>query len=404
MRDFFRPYEGRKPFVFVSYSHLDSDCVLDIITPLHEQKYRVWYDEGIPAGSDWPKNIDVHMRAAAAVLFFISMHSISSDNCYKEMREAVRQSKAILCVRLDASELTEEWKALIGHSSKLTVAIEPRDTARAVLEQGTIGKAYLGDGTNDPIDKDIGIHFNGWILASIAGILLLVATATGTYGLANNWFDRYLPIAQENTAVIAETAAPTAAPTPVPTINLEGAWASMLSEYASFPDKQQERAIRAALDQASGDVLSGDLLQIKQLHVCGNMTLKSDDGIVFDRAGNCFVNSAPVMQGDISDLSLIADMLALERLSLVCQQIESLASLSVLTRLTELNAAGNPIADIGNLSGMASLQTLHLEHTKVKDLSVLNGLGRLETVTVSADMFPLTFDAATQKFDVVLVP
>ena len=178
----------------------------------------------------------------------------------------------------------------------------------------------------------------------------------------------------------------------------------MLSEYASFPDKQQERAIREILDQPSGDVLSSDLIKITELHVCGNMVLESDAGIAIDRAGNCSVNSAPVIQGSISDLRLIGDMLALERLSLVFQQIESLSSLSPLVRLTELNVAKNPIDNVGDLSALTSLQWLHLEHTQIKDLAALNTLDQLNTVTVSAEMFPLSFDAATQNFDVVLVP
>ena len=152
MSVFFRPYEGRKPFVFISYSHRDSARVLDIISPLHAQKYRVWYDEGIPAGCDWPKNIAQHMRAASAVLFFISETSISSINCLNEIREAAQQKKAILCMRLDASALPAEWDSLIGQAPTLQAGDEPAEAlAQAVLAQGVVGEAFLGDGTNDPL-------------------------------------------------------------------------------------------------------------------------------------------------------------------------------------------------------------------------------------------------------------
>ena len=405
MSGFFRPYEGHKPFVFVSYSHQNSDRVLQIISPLHNQMYRVWYDEGIPAGGDWSKNIAQHMRATAAVLFFISAPSLASVNCFNEITEAVKQHKPILCVRLDEAALPAEWVPLIGQAPTLTERNVSADSlTQAILEQGIISAAFLGDGMNDTAGGKVGIRFNGWILASIAGVLLLVATAAGTYGLANNWFDAYLPVSQTNVAALAATPAPTAVPTPAPTINLEGPWAGMLSKYAAFPDEQQERAVRAALGQPEGDVLMSDLLMITQLHFCGNMVLQSDAGIAFDRNGSCSVNSAPVIQGGITDLKLIADMPALERLSIVCQKIDSLSPLSSLTLLTELNAAGNPISDIGDLSGMASLVTLRLEHTQIRDFSGLNGLSQLKTVTASADMFPLKLDAATQKYDVVLVP
>ena len=265
-----------------------------------------------------------------------------------------------------------------------------------------IGPDFLGDGTNDKMKTVTGQHFNIWMLATIAGVLLLTGTAVGTYGLANHWFDDYLRIAQPTVVVAAVTPVPTTTPTAMPTIDLQGPWATMLSDYATFPDEQQERAVRAALNQPDGDVLQSDLLKITQLHFCGNMALKTNDGIRFDENGTCTVNSAPVIQGSIEDLSLIAGMLALERLSLAYQRIDSLDQLALLERLTELNVAGNPIETTGNLSGMVSLQILHLEHTNVRDLSGLTGLLRLKTVTVSAEMFPLNLDAATQKFDVML--
>ena len=61
---FFKPYEGKAPYIFISYSHQDSEKVIKTIKPLQDHLYRLWYDEGIPAGSDWPRNIAVHMKTA----------------------------------------------------------------------------------------------------------------------------------------------------------------------------------------------------------------------------------------------------------------------------------------------------------------------------------------------------
>ena len=405
MSEFFRPYEGIKPYIFVSYSHKDSNRVLDIVCPLHVQKYRVWYDEGIPAGCDWPDNIASHMLNAATVLFFISASSLASINCFNEIKEALQQQKPVLSLRLDDTPILpkSEWEPLIEKTTHLHYKVESGEKIdQVILEHGKISPDFLGDGTSDKKKTVTGQRFNIWMLATIAGVLLLTGTAVGTYGLTNHWFDDYLRIAQPTAVVAAVTPVPTATPTAVPTIDLQGPWATMLSDYATFPDEQQERAVRAALNQPDGDVLQSDLLKITQLHFCGNMTLKTNDGIRFDENGTCTVNSAPVIQGSIEDLSPISGMLALERLSLVCQRIDSLDQLALLERLTVLNVAGNPIEIIGNLSGMVSLQTLHLEHTNVRDLSGLTGLQRLKTVTVSAEMFPLNLDAATQKFDVML--
>lgn len=403
MSDYFRPYEGKKPFAFISYSHHDSDRVLDIISPLHVEKYRVWYDEGIPAGGDWSKNIDQHLRACAAVLFFISASSLASENCLNEIKASFQQKKAILCLRLDDTILPPEWERLIAHAPTLD-AIEQQSALvdRAILEQGTVSPAFLGDGTNDPPRFLHGHRFNVWTAVSFLGVLLVLSSCVGAYGLSRSWFDNYLP--KRDAVAVQATPTPRLIPTAEPTIQIDGPFAGMFLEYASFAGDQQERAIRDTLGQEEGDVLTSDLLTIKQLHVCGNMTLRSGDGIAFDPSGNCSVNSAPVMQGSIADLSTIADLLALEKLSLVCQQITSIDELWPLQRLVELNVAGNPITRIGDLSNMVSLQTLHLEHTKITDLSPLGKLSRLKTVTLSAEMFPLTFQTGKQSYDVVLVP
>ncbi|MBQ5360908.1 MAG: toll/interleukin-1 receptor domain-containing protein, partial [Lachnospiraceae bacterium] len=63
MTQFFKPYEGARPFFFISYAHAQSEEVVSTIRILHEKGCRLWYDEGIPAGSDWPSNIARHMDA-----------------------------------------------------------------------------------------------------------------------------------------------------------------------------------------------------------------------------------------------------------------------------------------------------------------------------------------------------
>ena len=98
---FFKPYEGKNPFIFVSYSHRDSEKVIETIRPIHEMFYRLWYDEGIPAGSDWPANIANHMRDCAMVLFFLSRTALASKNCLSEISTAERQGKPILMMKLE---------------------------------------------------------------------------------------------------------------------------------------------------------------------------------------------------------------------------------------------------------------------------------------------------------------
>ena len=52
-----RPYEGQQPYLFISYAHADAPAVMAVVRDMYARGYRVWYDEGIEAGSEWPEYI-----------------------------------------------------------------------------------------------------------------------------------------------------------------------------------------------------------------------------------------------------------------------------------------------------------------------------------------------------------
>lgn len=93
MSDFvyFKPYEGDKPYIFVSYAHADNDKVLPVLSDMHRRGYNIWYDEGIEVGSEWQECIASHLADAHLVVAFISNAYMRSDNCRREMHYA--QSK-----------------------------------------------------------------------------------------------------------------------------------------------------------------------------------------------------------------------------------------------------------------------------------------------------------------------
>ena len=74
-------YEGSEPYIFVSYSHRDSDAVMTAIEALQKEGFRVWFDGGIEAGSEWPEYIASHLKNSACVLTFISNQFVDSHNC-----------------------------------------------------------------------------------------------------------------------------------------------------------------------------------------------------------------------------------------------------------------------------------------------------------------------------------
>ena len=78
------PYQGNENYIFVSYAHKDQDIVVPIIEALSENGFRVWYDLGIEAGTEWPAFIQERLKSSKVVLAFISPSSIASKNCRKE--------------------------------------------------------------------------------------------------------------------------------------------------------------------------------------------------------------------------------------------------------------------------------------------------------------------------------
>ena len=98
-------YEGDKPYIFVSYAHKNSDAVLPIIAAMQEAGFRVWFDRGIEAGTEWPEYIEEHLIACDKVLVFMSEATVSSVNCRNEINLTLSLKKECLIVYLEETEL-----------------------------------------------------------------------------------------------------------------------------------------------------------------------------------------------------------------------------------------------------------------------------------------------------------
>ena len=101
-----RPYEGPEEYIFVSYCHKDQDCVYPLIEQLAKDGFRVWYDEGINPGSEWPEIIASHLSNAAVCVAIVSGNSLSSHNCRREITFALLKKKCFVSVFLEPVDLT----------------------------------------------------------------------------------------------------------------------------------------------------------------------------------------------------------------------------------------------------------------------------------------------------------
>lgn len=112
-------YEGREKYIFVSYSHKDADKVLSIIDALNANGYRVWYDSGIEAGTEWPEYIEEHLINSHVVLVFMSPSAVESRNCRNEINFALELKKEMLVVYLEDTELLKGMRLQLNSTQSL---------------------------------------------------------------------------------------------------------------------------------------------------------------------------------------------------------------------------------------------------------------------------------------------
>ena len=102
-----KAYEGNEKYIFFSYAHRDSATVLPMIEYMQEKGFRIWYDAGIEAGTEWPEYIEEHLKNADRVVVCMSQAAIDSRYCRNEINYALQLNKEVLVVYLENVELAK---------------------------------------------------------------------------------------------------------------------------------------------------------------------------------------------------------------------------------------------------------------------------------------------------------
>ncbi len=103
-----KAYKGKDNYIFVSYSHRDKEKVYPFIAAL-QKKYNVWFDEGIHYGQEWEKEIADRLRGCSIFVFFITGHSLDSENCMDELYHARTLKKNFINVLMEEGTELPEW-------------------------------------------------------------------------------------------------------------------------------------------------------------------------------------------------------------------------------------------------------------------------------------------------------
>ena len=90
--------------IFITYSHKDSEAKDELITCLAGLKrdglIKIWHDNEILAGDNWRNAIFNHLAESDILLYLTSSHSLNSENCNKELAEALKKSIRVIPIIL----------------------------------------------------------------------------------------------------------------------------------------------------------------------------------------------------------------------------------------------------------------------------------------------------------------
>jgi len=98
-------YTGDEPFAFISYAHLDAEAVYPEIQRLDLMGYRIWYDEGIDPGNEWPEEVASALKRSTQFIVFVTQRAIDSRNVRNEINYALKLDKPFFAIHLDETEL-----------------------------------------------------------------------------------------------------------------------------------------------------------------------------------------------------------------------------------------------------------------------------------------------------------
>lgn len=106
-------------YIFISYAHKNSDIVLPIIRRMQNDGFRVWYDDGIHPGAEWPEIIASHVERCTFLLPFLTKEYLESENCKRGQHFAGEINKPRSLIFLEKVQLTSGIRMQHGLSHSL---------------------------------------------------------------------------------------------------------------------------------------------------------------------------------------------------------------------------------------------------------------------------------------------
>lgn len=195
----FPAYKGVNDYVFVCYSHADTDAVYADLQSLRDRGLRIWYDEGISPGTEWSEELAQALSNSSMVLFFASNSSVKSRHCRDEINFSHNHDKRIIVIELEPVE----YPAGLELSLSSTQAVQKHnleaghyyDKLLGVLPPGTIGsEAREAPSRTDETQSSR----SGRKIALTAAVIVLIAVLGTFVSAPEYWTARWIMFSADN--------------------------------------------------------------------------------------------------------------------------------------------------------------------------------------------------------------
>lgn len=164
----FEAYTGNEQYLFVSYSHRDTEKVYRVLDALHDKKYRIWYDESCENGNDFRDELRQRIKGSSGVLLFVSAASMASPFCGMEIVVAREYGKRLFPIYLeDETVVPPAFEILLANTHHGTadnieklVKSMVRDLPAETMDRLTLneGKLEKCEDNGRSIDVDDGVR------------------------------------------------------------------------------------------------------------------------------------------------------------------------------------------------------------------------------------------------------
>ena len=138
-------YSPEDHYVFISYSHKDSDVVYSDLDKLYELGVKFWYDKGLEVGSEvWFSQVEKRIRdpRCVAVIFYLSPYVFVSESIEREiklLKNSDGEEKSYFSVNIGAKNTTELFDDTVELPAELK---SKRNSKRTMLISETFDDDY----------------------------------------------------------------------------------------------------------------------------------------------------------------------------------------------------------------------------------------------------------------------